>query len=567
MTVLDDTHDEGEETFTLALSNASGAAIADGEATGTIENSDPMPRALLARFGRAAAVHVVEHVEERLQAPREPGFRGRFAGQELRKGMEREIALGFLNQLGASAGVNPAGGGTLGSLSGMSGLGGGAGLGMAAATGPLGGAGLGALGGGVGLGSMSAGAGPGGPLAGRGLLQMGLGGGDLLTGSAFALNRETGSGGILSFWSRGARSSFHGREGALALNGDVRTTMVGADYAKGRLVAGLSLARSQSLGGYSAETAGQVESAVTGLYPWVGYKVTDRVSVWGVTGYGAGALLLTPGAGAPLESSLSMAMTAGGARGDLIAGGAGGFELAFKADALWVGTGIEGVDGPTGRLAATEAAVTRFRTGLEGSRDFALGGVLLLKPLVEVGLRHDGGDAETGAGLDVGGGVMVSSPSTGLSVDVRLRMLVAHQAEGFRERGMSLSLSYNPTPSTPLGFAAKVAPSWGGQATGGAQALWGRETMAGLANGGFASGNRLDGEVGYGLPVGSRFVGTPRVGLTTSEYGRAYRLGYGMTLLERDAMNFELGVDAQRRESPLVGGTDNGFLGRATLGW
>ena len=48
-----------------------------------------MPRALLARFGRAAAAHVVEHVEERLQAPREPGFRGRFAGQELRPGIER----------------------------------------------------------------------------------------------------------------------------------------------------------------------------------------------------------------------------------------------------------------------------------------------------------------------------------------------------------------------------------------------------------------------------------------------------------------------------------------------
>ena len=29
----------------------------------------------MARFGRTAAVHVVEHVEERLQAPREPGFR------------------------------------------------------------------------------------------------------------------------------------------------------------------------------------------------------------------------------------------------------------------------------------------------------------------------------------------------------------------------------------------------------------------------------------------------------------------------------------------------------------
>ena len=122
--------------------------------------------------------------------------------------------------------------------------------------------------------------------------------------------------------------------------------------------------------------------------------------------------------------------------------------------------------------------------------------------------------------MDVGGGLVVSDASTGLAVDLRVRMLVMHQAEGFRERGMAVSLSYDPTPSTPLGLVARVAPSWGGQATSGAEALWGRQTMGGMAPGGIASGNRLDGEVGYGLPVGSRFVGTPRVGFGTSEYGR-----------------------------------------------
>ena len=610
VTLLDDTHDEGEETFTLKLSNASGAVIVDGEATGTIENHDPMPRALLARFGRAAAQHVVEHVEERIAAPREPGFRGRFAGRELRRGMEREMALNFLGQLWGSGGANLASAGVHGPMSGMPGAGaaplgtpglggGGAVMGMA---GPMGagmspgamgggmpgamgagmgpgamGAGMGpgamgggmpgAMGGGMGPGSMSAGMGSEGMFSGRGLFRMGLGGGDILTGSAFELNRETRRGGVLSLWSRGAQSSFHGREGALALNGQVRTTMFGADYATGRMVTGLSLARSMSLGGYQAEATGEVQSAVTGLYPWLGYQLSDRVSVWGVAGYGSGALLLTPGSGAALESDLSMAMAAGGTRGELLAGGAGGFALAFKADALWVGTSIDGTDGPQGRLKATGAAVTRFRTGLEGSRDYTLGSALSLRPLVEVGLRHDGGDAETGAGMDVGGGVTVSAPAAGLSVDVRVPMLLVHQAEGFSDRGMSMTLSYNPRPSTPLGFAAQVAPSWGGQAMGGAEALWGRETMAGMANGAVAAGNRLDGEVGYGLPLGSRFVGTPRVGLTTSEYGRAYRLGYGMTLLERGSLGFELGVDAQRRESPAAGGADNGVLGRGAVTW
>ena len=112
---------------------------------------------------------------------------------------------------------------------------------------------------------------------------------------------------------------------------------------------------------------------------------------------------------------------------------------------------------------------------------------------------------------------------------------------------MALSLSYNPTPSTPRGFVARVAPSWGGQAMSGAEALWDRETMTGMAHGSFAQGNRLKGEVSYGLPMGSRFVGTPRVGFSASEYGRDYRVGYGLGVLDRESLRFEVG---RRRPPP-----------------
>ena len=437
---------------------------------------------------------------------------------------------------------------------------------------PAGGAismGVGPLGGAPGLGAAGptgAAAGPGGGLFGGGLLSMGLGGGDVLTGSDVALNRET-RGGILSFWSRGAQSRFSGREGALSLGGDVRTTMFGADYARGPLVAGLSLSNSRGLGEYTGAVGGQVASSVTGLYPWLGYQATDRVKVWGVAGYGTGGMLLTPQSGQALESGLSMAMAAAGTRGELVAGGAGGFALAFKADALWVGTAIDGVDGPAGRLKATDAAVTRFRTGLEGSRAYTLAGRLSLRPSVEVGLRHDGGDAETGAGMDVGVGLVVSDAGTGLAVDVRVRTLLVHQDKDFSERGVAVSLSYNPTPSTPLGFLARVAPSWGGQATSGAEALWGRETMVGMARGGVAQGNSLDAEVGYGLPVGSRFVGTPKFGLRTSAHGKDYRLGYSLGVLSRERLALDVGVETQRRKNAMQGGASNGVLGRASLGW
>ena len=564
VTVLDDSHDEGEETLTLRLSDPSGGRVTAGEATGTIENTDPMPRAFMARFGRTAAVHVVEQVQERIEAPREVGFEAQFAGRQLRPGMVREMAVEFLSQFAPSVGANRAGAGVhhpmavspvagTGSL-GTPGLAGGAPMGTADEL----------LGGANPMGSMP---GTGGGLNRSRDFGRGFGGGSLQTGSAFVMNRETRRGGILSFWSRGARSQFYGREGEISLDGRVRTAMAGADYQTGPLVAGLSLSHSRGRGGYEGVDIGEVTSSVTGLYPWLGYQATDRISLWGVSGYGKGALRLTPGAGAALQSGLSMAMAAGGMRGKLADSVVGGFGLALKAEALWVGTGIKGVDGPEGRLAATEAAVSRFRTGLEASRGYSFQRGLSLKPSLEVGLRRDGGDAETGAGVDLGGGLIVSDTLTGLSADVRVRMLLAHQDEGFRERGMSVSFSYNPTPQTPLGFMAKLTPSWGGQATSGAQALWGQETMAGMAQGGVASGSRLQAELGYGLPVGGRLVGTPRFGIGTSEHGRDYRLGYGMTVAERGAMSFELGVDAHRRESPAQVGAGHGVGGRLTARW
>ena len=211
--------------------------------------------------------------------------------------------------------------------------------------------------------------------------------------------------------------------------------------------------------------------------------------------------------------------------------------------------------------------MTRFRTGLEASRGYSFQRGLSLQPILEVGLRRDGGDAETGAGADVGGGLIVSDRSSGLSADLRVRMLLAHQDEGFREQGLSISFSFDPTPSTPLDFVAKVTPSWGGQATGGAQALWSQETMAGMAAGGSAAGGHLEAELGYGLPVGGRLVGTPRFGIRTSEHGRDYRLGYGMTVGGRRSGSFELGIDAARRESPAEGGAEHGVQGRLTARW
>ena len=262
--VLDDAHDEGEETLTLSLSNPSSGRVTDAEATGTIVNRDPLPRALLARFGRTAAVHVVEHVEERLAAPREPGFRSRFAGRELRPGLERDVATDVLRRLGGLAGAGSAGAGDP----------------MAGVRDPLerGARRAGAAGMTAGaVGTTAGGGGLEGAFSGEGLLRLGLGGGDVLTGSGFALNRATRHGGILSLWSRGAQSRFAGRDGRA-----VAGRRGADDDARGRLREGAAddgpVAVTQPGPGRvrRAVAGGQVASSVTGVYPWLGYQATER---------------------------------------------------------------------------------------------------------------------------------------------------------------------------------------------------------------------------------------------------------------------------------------------------
>ena len=81
--LLDDPHDEGEETFTLVLSNAVGGRIEDGTATGTIENDDPLPQAWIARFGRTVAEQVLDAVEGRMRAPRAAGAEVSLGGRRI----------------------------------------------------------------------------------------------------------------------------------------------------------------------------------------------------------------------------------------------------------------------------------------------------------------------------------------------------------------------------------------------------------------------------------------------------------------------------------------------------
>ena len=543
VTVLDDAVDEGSETMTLTLSNASGAGarLADATATGTIENSDPLQKMWLSRFGRTVADHVTGAVSDRLGAPLS-GAQVTVGGQTVDLAETQDEA--FLGRtltaiariMGAPAGPGPADDSGSGDWPGTG-------------PGPVSGSGLG-----IGRSSDPGGAGA-----------RAVSGRELLLGSAFHLAAEgDGSGPGLAAWGRVAAGGFDGEApddaGTMRVDGEVTTGILGADAEWDRLLAGVAVSVSEGEGTFDQPgmDSGTIESTMTTVSPYARFTVNDRVSAWGLAGFGNGDMTIVQDARAATDTrearermvdrtDLAMRLAAVGGRGALLTQDeAGGMDLALKADAFFVETESDAVSNE----GTTAADASRVRLILEGGRAFALGDGAVLRPSVEVGLRHDGGDAETGTGVELGGGVSYADPASGLSVEARARMLVAHEDSGYEEWGVSGTVRLAPG-ARGRGLSFSLSPTWGA-ASSAAERLWGARDARGLApdGGGFEAGRGLQGELGYGLALsGDRFTGTPNVGFGLSDTARDYRIGWRLTSAVAGDPGFEVSLDATRREA------------------
>ena len=274
------------------------------------------------------------------------------------------------------------------------------------------------------------------------------------------------------------------------------------------------------------------------------YEAPDDAEIWGAGGYGAGELALAPEGATLMKAAINWRMASAGLRSDLFTFG-GGTTQAVVSDALWATTGSDRVRG----LVATDAGVSRLRLGLEGSRRFALPGGGCLTPKVEIGARHDGGDAETGFGVEVGGGVALTAPRLGLKLDLEGRTLVSHQDGGMRDRGFSASLAYDPRPDSPRGLLLALRQDVGGRASGGLDALFAQDPLA-LHHGG-AGAAHWSAEMGYGLPAfQARFIGIPHVDYGVSYGAREIGLGWRLEPARNAAaVALSLAVKTTRRES------------------
>ena len=520
--VLDDAKDEGSETFTLRLSNASGAQIEDGEATGTITNHDEMLDAWLARFGRTVAGQALEAIGPRMRG--ESGSRvvvGSFALDGEGKAVESEPPAPDRVDLDALEWNAPAGT----------------------------------------------------PLA--------MTGRKLVLESSFRLGAGGANGApAWAAWGRVAAGGFEAEQDDVEMDGDVTTGFLGVDASRDRWLAGVALSLSEGEGAFELVSGGEthdtgaLESRLTSLYPYLRYGVTERVDVWGLLGYGTGELTLTERADGDrpvdvvTETDLEMRLGAIGVRGELLSRAeAGGFGLAVRSDAFRVRVKSDAVPAPK-RMMEAEGDASRVRLVLEGSRAFELAAGGTLTPLAEVGVRHDGGDAETGTGVELGAGVRYADEARGLTIRGAVRALAAHAEGDYEEWGASGSIRMDPGASG-RGLSLTVAPSWGA-AWSAVQRLWSLRGAAGRSrDDDFDARHRLDAELGYGIGLsGTRGVVTPYAGLSLADGGERadYRVGTRWRVSHNAAMSLE-GSRSEGGAGALDPAPEQNLALRAALRW
>ncbi len=393
----------------------------------------------------------------------------------------------------------------------------------------------------------------------------------LLANSSFTMPlgaADKGSGGLfgnLSFWGSGDyRSISGGSPQSVDYDGSVVSASLGIDTRIGAdMLAGVSMTQTSGTVDYTDSYAltGELTTSLTSVSPYLGWQMPGGMNLWAMAGFGSGEVEIDDESAGAQTSDLTQRMVAAGVSGTLmssdqmIAGGT--TNLRLKGEVAFTSADV---DGP-GTLESMSLSASRQRLLLEGSHDQKLDSGATLTPSLELGLRKDGGDGETGTGIEAGGALRYADAESGLTVEGRVRTLLNHSGD-YEETGVSGLVRIDPGASGQ-GLALSVEPAWG-QTASGVQQLWENGVAAGASPADQARA-RLNTEIGYGLGAAHGLgLVTPYTGLGLSGGGaRSWRMGARWQL----AADASLSVEGTLHEAANDNGPAHGLMLRGALRW
>ena len=346
-----------------------------------------------------------------------------------------------------------------------------------------------------------------------------------------------GGGGRVAAWGCGdyRRLSGAGGLGAGSWNGEVYSLHVGVDVRLGsNVLAGVSVSRSRGMidyeGGLGSGTdGGEHDLRLVGVHPFLGWSVTPGLQLWGTVGHAWGELRIVDELGG-LTGAATLNSGVLSLNGRLLTRGATTLSLRGEGALAQLTA-----DSATFEVATLD--MWRFRLTTELSHELLFSSGTSLTPWAELGARHDGGDGQTGAGLELGGGLRYRVPQVGLTAEGYGRWLAVHEG-ALQEWGVGAMVTIDPGMDR-RGLSASVTPSWGETASG-VQRLW-QQGAAGPAWYG-TSRAQVDAQLGYGVPVfGGRSVLTPFGAMNLAgDEARRYRLGGSLATSRWTTLSLEI---------------------------
>ncbi len=368
----------------------------------------------------------------------------------------------------------------------------------------------------------------------------------LLRGSHFTFTDQDGT----SIWGQAAYTKYKdGEEAGTSIDGEVTTAMLGIDRDNGQTLVGLALAYSDSDGEWQgASDEGELSGMLVSMLPYLRYDLSERLQLWGAASYGRGDLKQTS-TGMESKHNLVQLSATAGLRGTLLERPVeqGGLTLELIS-----GLTLARIEADDSRvMAGTEADTQRFRMGLAWSWQLPEEDGVRLTPELELGLRYDGGDTSAGFGLELGGGLSWQTPAKGLTVDIRGRYLLEHEAAEREEWGLSGSLRYEAWPNSAYGPSFSLRHEYGNApAASGLDRLLSDSLTDALEEDNSQTADvssrwTLKGEWGFALTDDA--TGIPYASLSASDAKRDLTLGWRL-LSNPAGLKSKLDIKAIRRE-------------------
>ena len=393
--------------------------------------------------------------------------------------------------------------------------------------------------------------------------------GRLLASSSFTLplnaagNGGGGPFGNLMLWGSGDyRSISGGNPQTVGYDGSVTSANLGIDTRLGAdTLAGVALTQARGTVDYTtSNVSGELTTSLTSVNPYVGWQMKGGMNLWAMAGYGLGDVELDDESVDTQSSDLTQRMVAAAVSRPLVSSdeliGGGTTNLNLKGEVAFTRADVDG----SGNLESTSLSANRQRLMFEGEHVQKLASGTTFTPSVELGVRNDGGDGETGTSIEAGGALRYADEASGLTVEGRIRALLSHSGD-YEETGVSGLVRIAPGGSGQ-GLALVVQPAWG-QTGSGVNQLWENGVTAGVSPDNQA---RLNAEVSYGLGVAPGLgVVTPYAGLGLTDGGaHSWRMGARWHLAAAASVSIEgsLYETAANDDGP-----EHGLILRGALRW